>query len=431
MSSFIHDLFARGFHGTGHGSTASRNRRSAAKSRSALGPMEPLEPRAMLSATIDDSGLLSIVGTERGDVIEVRPGDVAGSVSLRGVAGVPRNTVFNNVARVSIAALGGNDRVIVAPGIRDVSNNPVECTIDSGNGNDVVDGGDGRDVVVAQGGNDIVRGNGGNDDIDLGDGNDFADGGSGDDHILGGRGSDRVWGGSGNDSLEGGSEFDVLRGFDGDDSLNGGAGADAIFGGNGNDTADGDIGNDSISGDAGDDRLAGGAGRDTIRGGLGDDSLDGGDDPDDLFGDSGNDTLNGGRGRDRIRGGLGANVCQDDDGDTDADRFNSVPGLQFVDGSATVTGTSASKDDKRFFTFRAPEGATTLSVVLQPGQGDVYADLEIERFVGDVKLVELEPNEGGPSSASGLAIVAGQAYKLRLRAPDDSPVNFSVTLTVA
>ena len=34
-------------------------------------------------------------------------------------------------------------------------------------------------------------------------------------------------------------------------------------------------------------------------------------------------------------------------------------------------------------------------------------------------------------SVAGLAIVAGRAYKLRLRAPDRAAAGFSVTLTVA
>ena len=429
MSSLIRSLFGRV---PGDRRNSGRQSRQVdSQSRAALRPMESLEPRAMLSANVDDSGLLTIVGTERADVIEVRPGPVAGSVSLRGVAGVARDTVFNDVARVSISSLGGNDRILVAPGIRDVSNNPIEFTIDSGNGNDVVDGGDGRDTIRTQAGNDTVRGHGGNDDINLGIGNDFGDGGSGDDTINGDRGSDRVWGGSGNDSLDGGGENDVVRGQDGDDTLVGGFGSDNLFGGNGNDSGAGDFGNDNIFGEAGDDRLTGGSGRDQIRGGDGDDSLDGGDDSDDLFGEAGDDSINGGRGRDRIRGGIGSNSSLDDDGDNDLDLLNRGAIVQFVEGSATVSGTSASKDDKKFYTFRAPEGATTLSVVLQPGDGGVYADLEIERFVGDLTLVELEPSEGGPSSASGLAIVAGQVYKLRLRAPDRSPVGFSVTMTVA
>ncbi len=385
----------------------------------------------MLSASVDADGLLTIVGTPRRDVIEVRPGAEPGIVVLRGVDGVPRNTAFPNVTRISIASLEGHDRIVVASGLRDVNGAFIGCSIDSGPGNDVIDGGDGDDRVIAGIGNDVVRGRGGHDDIDLGAGNDAGSGGTGDDSIDGGQGFDRIFGDSGNDDLDGGSEGDVVRGGDGDDSAEGGAGDDAIFCGTGNDVASGGDGRDSIHGEPGNDKLSGGGSRDLLRGGLGDDSLDGGDDADDLWGDQGDDSINGGRGRDRIRGGGGSNACSDDDGDTDLDRRGSALELVFVDSTTTVTGVSASKDDKRFFTFRAPEGATTLSVLLSKGDTGDFADLEIESFADDVTLVELEPSETGVNTASGLAIVAGRAYKLRLRAPDRTPAGFTVTLTVA
>lgn len=418
-------LFARGDNQTRRARSAGR------RPIGSLRQMESLEPRAMLAATVDDSGLLTIVGTERRDVIEVRAGATLGSVVLRGVDGVARDTEFANVARVSISALGGNDRVVIASGIRDASGAPMAFTVDAGNGNDVIDGGDGDDTILGQAGNDTVRGNGGDDDIDLGNGNDLGVGGAGGDRIVGGRGADRLQGGVGNDDLDGGGEGDVLRGEDGDDTLVGGAGVDVVFGGGGNDVAGGDGGDDVVWGEAGDDRLTGGSGRDRIRGGVGDDSLDGGDDSDDLFGDAGDDSINGGRGRDRIRGGLGTNSSLDDDGDIDLDRAGRASVAQFVDNTLTVTGFSASKDDKKFFTFRAPEGVSTLSVVLERGEVGDFADLEIESLVDDVTVVELEPSETGVSTASGLAIVPGRAYKLRLRAPDRSPVGFTVTMTVA
>lgn len=385
----------------------------------------------MLSATVDDDGLLTIVGTPRRDVIEVRPGVEPGVVVLRGVDGVPRDAMFAGVKRVSISSLEGNDKITVALGIRDVTGAFVPFWIDAGVGNDVVDGGDGKDEILAGLGNDQVRGRGGDDKVDLGGGNDVGSGGFGNDWIAGGQGFDRIFGEGGNDDLDGGSEGDVVRGGDGDDSMKGGVGNDSVFGGSGDDVGDGEAGRDHLLGEAGNDKLAGGSDRDVLRGGLGDDSLDGGDDADDLWGDLGDDSMNGGRGRDRIRGGGGSNACIDDDGDNDLDRRGSALELVFDGSTATVTGVSASKDDKRFFTFRAPEGATTLSVLLAKGDIGDFADLEIESFADDVTLVELEPSETGQTSATGLAIVAGRAYKLRLRAPDRTPAGFTVTLTVA
>jgi len=429
MTTSTLDMIARLFARTRHQKPASR--KTSRRSSDALRSMETLESRAMLSATVDDNGLLTIVGTQRRDVIEVRPGTTLGSVLLRGVAGVARDAEFTNVTRVSISSLGGNDKISIAAGILDGSGNAIPFTVDAGAGDDGVDGGDGDDAILGGTGNDTVRGNGGNDDIDLGAGNDFGFGGAGDDRIVGGRGVDREFGGVGDDTLDGGGENDVLRGEDGDDTLTGGVGNDSLLGGTGNDNASGDAGNDSILGEAGDDRLAGGSGRDTIRGGVGDDSLDGGDDNDDLFGDDGNDSINGGRGRDRIRGGAGTNSSLDDSGDEDLDRAGRATVLQFAGNTLTVTGSSASKDDKKFFTFRVPEGVSKLSVVLDKGQTGDYADLEIESLVGEVKVVSLEPSENSVTSASDLAVLPGQAYKLRLRAPDRSPVEFTATLTVA
>lgn len=406
-------------------------RRVSRRPSHSLRSMESLEPRSMLSATVDDAGVLTIVGTQQRDVIEVRAGTELGSVVLRGVAGVPRDTAFANVTRVSISSLAGNDRIVIGSGIRDVSGNFIPFTVNAGAGDDVVDGGDGDDTIFGAPGNDVVRGNGGNDDIDLGAGNDFGFGGAGDDRVVGNRGVDRVIGGAGDDTLDGGGENDILRGEDGDDTLAGGVGADILICGAGNDSASGDGGDDAIFGEAGDDRLSGGIGRDTMRGGAGDDSLDGGDGDDALFGDDGDDSINGGRGRDRIRGGAGTNASLDDNGDEDLDRAGRATVLQFVSNTLTVTGTSASKDDKKFFTFRVPEGVSKLAVVLEKAETGDYADLEIESLVGEVKVVELQPSETTVTTASDLTVLPGQAYKLRLRAPDRSPVGFTATLTVS
>jgi hypothetical protein len=62
--------------------------------------LESLENRALLTASVDGTGLLTVVGTERADAIVISAGPTAGSVSLRGVAGVPRGTVFAGVTAI-------------------------------------------------------------------------------------------------------------------------------------------------------------------------------------------------------------------------------------------------------------------------------------------------------------------------------------------
>lgn len=132
-----------------------------------------------------------------------------------------------------------------------------------------------------------VSGRGGNDLIDL-DSVKVAS------VLRGGDGDDRIYGGQGNDYIIGDSGDDALHGEDGHDVLVGGAGADDLYGGDGKDQLAGNDGNDVLYGGDGDDKLYGGDGHDRLDGGDkdsggttdGSDTLDGGPDADDLnFGD--------------------------------------------------------------------------------------------------------------------------------------------------
>ena len=103
----------------------------------------------------------------------------------------------------------------------------------------------------------------------------------------------------------------------------------------------------------------------------------------------------------------------------------------FSGGLASVTGSSATKKDKQFFSFVAPAGATLLRVEILPDSNGKYADLELEDVVTSLTVVELEPSETGVSVRSGLPIVAGRSYSLRMRAPRLDPVGFTVNLAVS
>ncbi|RLS80040.1 MAG: hypothetical protein DWI03_00480 [Planctomycetota bacterium] len=350
--------------------------------------LESLENRALLTASVDGTGLLTVVGTERADAIVISAGPTAGSVSLRGVAGVPRGTVFAGVTAIQVSTLGGGDRLTIGANIRDSGGNLIGVVADTGRGNDTFDGGEGDDEVRAGDGNDIVRGRGGADEIWLGPGNDSANGGDGADTIHGDAGRDTIVGAAGDDSLGGGADNDSLSGDGDDDSLSGGTG------------------NDVLSGGFGDDQLDGDEGRDRLRGGRGND--DNFDDADGLLDENDDDE--------------GPN----DHGSGHDDAAGATPVVFAVDGTAQVTGTSANRRDKKLYAFTVPADRT-LSVTILAGSDGRRPDLEVGDVTSHRMLLELEPQDGGPSTGS-VVLLSGHTYSLRLRSPDLAAVAYSVDL---
>jgi Ca2+-binding RTX toxin-like protein len=375
---------------------------------------ESLERRSMLAGDFVD-GVLTLVGTESADVISLsvvkqNGAVVNGSVKVRGVAGVPKDTVFANVSSVVIQSLGGNDKVVVGSGLKNVSGGFLAVSVDAGSGKDVVTGGDGSDTILGGLGKDVLKGGKGDDSIDGGGDDDKVSGDDGDDVCLGGSGRDGVRGGKGKDSLYGDSGDDKVYGDDGDDDLDGGLGDDELVGGRGND--------DDVDDD---DSL-----RDMSR--SGDDSGDNenededeNDDDDDDDGDFEDDEDEG----------------EDDDGDDDnggsPDDDDDPAGtvIAFSNGSsgtASLNGSSAGKADRIYYSFTIANPAT-LSVVMQNVDAGRYPDLEIERQGAGAEVeYELEPGEGGPTSGT-FNLVAG-TYSIRLRSPDLRAVSYAVDLVL-
>lgn len=343
---------------------------------------EPLERRQMLAADIDVDGVLLITGSEKADKIIISAGSLSGSVVLRGVPGVAKNAVFTGVNAIIINAGGGNDDIRIGSNIRNVAGNLIGVTVNAGAGNDRVEGGDGNDDIAGGLGNDNIRGRGGDDEISGGDGNDDCRGDAGDDDIFGDRGRDVLRGGDDDDSVSGGDDRDTLYGDTGDDSLDGDAGRDKIYGGLGND----------------DD--------------YDDDGLEDEDEEDDDDGD-----------------GDGDDAGEEGEGEDDDHSPPTSGSVTFVGNAAQVTGASSSKNDKQFYVFTAPTTGV-LTVTLQPGAGGRYAELEIEDVLTSNDLLELEPSEGGPTSRTA-SVVAGRQYRMRLKSPDLTPVNFTVDLSIA
>ncbi len=327
----------------------------------------------MLAADVDLDGLLLITGSEKADKIIISAGSTPGSVTVRGVPGVAKNAVFTGVNAIVVNSLGGNDDIRIGSNIRDTSGNLIGVTVNAGNGNDRVEGGDGDDDLNGGIGNDNVRGRGG------------------DDTIAGGAGNDNCSGEAGDDDIFGDSGRDTIRGGDDDDSLSGGSDRDTLFG---------DRGDDSLDGDEGDDKLFGGLGND--------DDYD--DDDDDRFEDEDDED-------------------DDDDQGDDDDSPPSGSTVVFTNNSAQVTGVSATKNDRQFYLFTAPTSGT-LTVSLLPGTGGRYAELELEEVATSADLLELEPSEGGATSGTA-GVTAGRQYRMRLKSPDATPVEYTVNLTIA
>jgi Ca2+-binding RTX toxin-like protein len=264
-------------------------------------PIDPLESRRLLAATLNSSGLLDVIGTTAADTVALT---VSGTnVVVRINNGTAQNFAASAVKAIRVSALAGNDRVTVAPGIRG-------ATLSGGDGNDTVTGGSGNDTINGDGGNDSLLGGDGNDTLVGGSGNDTLSGQGGFDaadyrsapsavrvtldgvandgqaniaekdnvldaeQLLGSNYNDTISGNGGTNQIYGGGGNDEVRGLGGNDSIYGGPGNDKLYGGDGNDTIRGDDGNDLLGGENGDDYLDGGNGADGLYGNAGKDTVD-------------------------------------------------------------------------------------------------------------------------------------------------------------
>src|SRR5687768_11449070 len=179
-------------------------------------PMEPLESRRLLAATLAD-GLLTVAGTANNDTISVylTPGSTT-TISVKHGSNVQ---TFNRsaVQKITVDTRNGHDRVTIDAAIA------LPITLRGAGGNDTLTGG-------------------GGDYLDAGEGHDAISGSAGNDNMVGGSGVDTIKGGDGNDNIAGGGGRDIITGEAGDDRVNGDAGNDLLHGALGNDTVNGGSG---------------------------------------------------------------------------------------------------------------------------------------------------------------------------------------------
>jgi Ca2+-binding RTX toxin-like protein len=199
--------------------------------------LETLEPRRLLSASIDARGILNIVGTDAADTIRVesstyRNGKLALKVTLN-----DQTFVFGRKFVHGVRATGGggndtidlqSDRIVVSHGTRRINDDFTSYTVVDGkvevrltgnpnppSGNIIV-----RELFPASAPATLLGGAG--DDTVLGSGaDDWIEGGDGNDSLSGSLGKDRIYGDAGNDTLIGGAHSDTLYGGAGDDDLTG------------------------------------------------------------------------------------------------------------------------------------------------------------------------------------------------------------------
>jgi Ca2+-binding RTX toxin-like protein len=287
--------------------------------------------------------------------------------------------------RLTIAGLGGDDRIEPDPLNPTGMAGQTALTIDGGAGEDQLTGGDGADRILGGAGSDGVFGGPGDDILSGGDAGDFLDGEDGADRLFGDHGSDAMAGGPGDDVFvwNNGDGSDEEAGEDGFDTaeVNGSPAAGDAFTLGLEDGApvfhrtnlvpfridfslaaaiteagvesgveavavDGLGGNDAFAvspglpemlvaaeGGAGDDRLTGAEEADSFFGGPGNDLLVPGGGSDLADGGEGNDRIESRDGRgDLVRGGTGT-----DSAVTDALTVDAVDGVESVDAPPAPT----------------------------------------------------------------------------------------------
>jgi Ca2+-binding RTX toxin-like protein len=355
-------------------SSSKSSSKSSFVGRPAAFPVEPLEARRMMSASLS-AGQLNVTGTDYADVINVTLNTVTSRIRVteqRVGSAIVRATEFVSslVSRIFVDANNGNDAVTIATNITrpsTVIGSYGNDTITGGGGADVLRGGAGADRLDGRGGNDVIEGGS---DVDLVDysnrtsalnitldgvANDTGAGGTDNvradvENVNGGSANDRIVGNALNNYLQGFGGHDSLYGLAGADILDGGVGGfavyaqntgnDVLYGGDGNDVVHAsDVGNNLVCGDAGDDYLYGYAGHDSVYGGGGADWAASGDGNDTIYQGFGTIVAYAGNGNDIVYGGygtLGKNWLYGDAGDDRVYGYGNENHLVGGDGSDIV-----------------------------------------------------------------------------------------------
>ncbi len=150
--------------------------------------VESLEKRQLLSVSFQD-GILTVLGTDGADDINIRPSSRVASKLQVNVNGEHRLFEEAAVRAIYMDGYAGDDRVAIDSIGRRIS---IPCTLKGGPGNDTLGGGYAADLIDGGTGSDLVNGSEGDDTLVGGPGHDRLVGGAGNDTVYTGRGRDQV-----------------------------------------------------------------------------------------------------------------------------------------------------------------------------------------------------------------------------------------------
>lgn len=312
-------------------------------------PLEPLEPRRLLAATLEGE-VLRVTGTAVNDRITIY---AEGDRLVARVNAAQQTFALADVSALWLDAHRGDDHVELAERLRlpaTLRGSGGDDTIYGGALDDRIDGGGGDDVLHGRAGDDVLIGADGNDALNGWDGRDTLVGGLGENLLSGGPGRDvadygwvaetrrdpanrsstlryglvvmlhedqRAWASGSLDyiaadveAIDGTRFRDRMTGNSLDNYFRGRGGPDRLSGGGGDDTLVGDAGADQLWGNDGRDHLFAGDGHDLAWGGDDDDYILGGNGDDQLHGNGGRDSLHGGAGADTLRGNGGIDTLR-------------------------------------------------------------------------------------------------------------------------
>ncbi|HRK29662.1 MAG TPA: calcium-binding protein [Tepidisphaeraceae bacterium] len=288
--------------------------------------IESLDRRTLLSASVNGSGLLEIVGGAGNDVITLTREGALFRVTIDSQS-LNQTFAVSAVQSYEITGLAGNDQLL----LDDTVNIP--GTLRGGDGDDTLRGGRGADTFDVGLGSDTVdyshRTQGMKLSVDSvaddglpGEGDNLLlcietiIGGSGPDRIRGCPTANLIFGSGGRDTIDGAGGDDTISGGNGNDVFIASEGNDVYFGSGGKDTidysAESENLNLSIDGIANDgrpgetDNIAGSI--ENLVGGSGSDIITGNGRANVLIGNGGNDQIFGGGGDDVITGGIGEDL---------------------------------------------------------------------------------------------------------------------------
>jgi hypothetical protein len=173
-------------------------------------PVEQLESRRLLAASLDNAGVLSVTGTRKADTIFITYGPDSLDTLFVRINKDEFSFDFADVKQITVQAGALGDHVEFRAFATNPDHFQIPATIFGSTGDDFIlgpgsrsriYGGTGNDKIFAGFRRDIVYGEEGNDTIDGGQGNDYLRGGEGNDKITGGLGLDELYGDGGADTF--------------------------------------------------------------------------------------------------------------------------------------------------------------------------------------------------------------------------------------